>query len=450
MSIDISKLIQLEHNLKNCENDTELFYSIVNQTRELVDYEQALLLTPDLNSKLKTIAISDAVSVDSTSLFVQFINQLANTLYKKYDNLEIQQVNIQKDLDEELRKDLKEYSPSNILWIPLKTVKNSTEVEFYLILFKKEIPNEKEIEILKYLAQSYKFFLFANRKCSFATTLKNLNFNYKNKYFRYAVIAIFFLMLFPVKMSVLAPFEIQAKDPFVVTSPIEGAVDEIKVKPNDYIKKEQLIVKIKDTDLKNSYEIAKRKLDTVKAQLHTLKQASFYDMDKKSQIKELETQVELKEAELNYAKSQLEKTSIYSKDEGIAIINNPNEWTGKPLVTGERIFLIAKENKIEVKIMLAVSDALFLKDKAHVKIFLDNKVFESWDATVNHISYKPELTPENILSYKIIADFNDLKENEDIPQIGLRGTAKIYSDNVTLFFYLFRKPLTTLRQWLAW
>ena len=81
---------------------------------------------------------------------------------------------------------------------------------------------------------------------------------------------------------------------------------------------------------------------------------------------------------------------------------------------------------------------------------LDNKIFETWDAKISEIFYKPQVTPENIVSYKIIADFNDLKQNDEIPKIGLRGTAKIYSQNVTLFFYLFRKPITSLRQLIAW
>ena len=260
----------------------------------------------------------------------------------------------------------------------------------------------------------------------------------------------FLIMFIPIKMSVLAPFEIEAKEPLIISSPIEGAIEEIKIKPNEFVKKEQLLVKIKDTDLKNNYEIAQKRVDSILAELHTMQQAGFYDIDKKSQIKKLETEVELKQSELTFAKEQLEKTEIFAKQEGIAIINNPNEWQGKPVITGERIFLIAQKDKIEIKIMLAVKDALFLKENSDVKIFIDNKLFETWDAKVSHISYQPELTPENILSYKIIADFNDLKQNEEIPKIGLRGTAKIYSDDVSLFFYLFRKPITTLRQWLAW
>ena len=203
-------------------------------------------------------------------------------------------------------------------------------------------------------------------------------------------------------------------------------------------------------DFNNNYLVAKRTLDVANAQLHTVKQSSFFDATQKSQISQLESQVKLKEAELNFAQEQLGKTKIYAKEDGIAIINNPNDWKGKPVTTGERVFLIAKPQSIELKIMLPVSEAIFLEENALVKAFFDNDPTNSWSGKVKYVSYKPELTEQNILSYKITADFDDIKENGYIPSIGLRGTAKIYSKKVTLFFYLFRKPITAVRQWIGW
>lgn len=448
MSVDISKLIQLEHNLKQYENISQIYYAIVNQTREFVEYEQAVLVSPNINGKLKTDAISDVATVDSTSLFVQIINELSQNLYKKYNNEKIEVLNINSDIDETLKKELVSYTPSNVVWIPLKTYKNSIEIEYYLLLFRKNPFDKKELEVLNFLSQSYSHFLFAHRKCSFLKFMQK--FHIKSKYIKYSFLVLVLLMFLPVNMSVLAPFEVQAKKPFVVTSAIEGVIDEITVESNDKVTKGQLLVKMKQNDLQNHYEIRRRKLNTSKAKLHTLKQASFYDSEKKSQITQLEMDVKLAQAELNFAKSKLDKTMIYSKNDGIAIINNSSEWIGKPIVTGEKIFLIAKEEIVEVKIMLNVSDTIFLQKDADIKLFFDNTVFQSWDAKISYIAYKPELTPEGVLSYKIIADFTNIKKNEVVPKIGLRGTAKIYSNKVSLFFYLFRKPITSLRQWLAW
>ena len=302
--------------------------------------------------------------------------------------------------------------------------------------------------MLKHLSSSLSYFLFAMRNCGFFQTLKKISF--KNRYFKIALILIVVLMFLPVRLSVLAPLEVDAKNPYVVTSPLNGVIEEVKIFPNDKIEKEQLIVQFDDVDFKNNYLVAKRTLDVTNAELFSTKQSSFMDPKQKSQISQLENQVKLKEAELNFAKEQLDKTKIYAKEEGIAIINNPNDWKGKPVNTGERIFLIANPKSIELKIMLPVSDAIFLEENAIVKAFFDNDPLNSWKAKVKYISYKPELTEQNVLSYKIIAQFDDINENGYVPSIGLRGTAKIYSKKVSLFFYLFRKPITATRQWIGW
>lgn len=448
MESNVSKLLQLEHNCRKCESIRELYFQIVNSTRSLIDYSQAVLFTPDLKNKYRIVAISDISEIDSTSPYVQWLESVIEDLRKNEKAKDIFIVDIEKDLKIENLKSLYEYAPSNIIYVSLKNIKELEETDYVLVLFRENGWLENDILMLKHLSSSLAYFLFAMRNCGFFQTLKKISF--KNRYFKIALILIIALMFLPVRLSVLAPLEVDAKNPYVVTSPLNGVIEEVKIFPNDKIEKEQLIVQFDDVDFKNNYLVAKRTLDVTNAELFSTKQSSFLDPKQKSQISQLENQVKLKEAELNFAKEQLDKTKIYAKEEGIAIINNPNDWKGKPVNTGERIFLIANPNSIELKIMLPVSDAIFLEENAIVKAFFDNDPTNSWKAKVKYISYKPELTEQNVLSYKIIAQFDDINENGYIPSIGLRGTAKIYSKQVSLFFYLFRKPITATRQWIGW
>ena len=445
---NISKLLQLEHNCRNCESIKELYYQIVNETRNLVNYSQGVLLTIDFSGKYKVVGISDIPVVDSTSPYVQWIENIIIDLNNNEKSKDIFVVDTKTDLKQIDFKSMHEFSPSNILFIPLKSIKENREINYILLLFKEEGWLEKDILILKHLSSSLAYFLFAMRSTGISQILRKISF--KNKYLKISIFLLIILMFLPVKLSVLAPLEVEAKNPYVVTSPLNAVIEEVKVFPNDKIEKEQLLVKFDDVDFNNNYLVAKRTLDVANAQLHTVKQSSFFDATQKSQISQLESQVKLKEAELNFAQEQLGKTKIYAKEDGIAIINNPNDWKGKPVTTGERVFLIAKPQSIELKIMLPVSEAIFLEENALVKAFFDNDPTNSWSGKVKYISYKPELTEQNVLSYKITADFDDIKENGYIPSIGLRGTAKIYSKKVTLFFYLFRKPITSVRQWIGW
>lgn len=445
---NISKLLQLEHNCRNCESIKELYYQIVNETRSLVNYSQGVLLSIDFSGKYKVVGISDIPVVDSTSPYVQWIENIIIDLNNSEKSKDIFVVDTENDLKQIDLKSMHEFSPSNILFIPLKSIKENREINYILLLFKEEKWLEKDILILKHLSSSLAYFLFAMRSTGISQILKKISL--KNKYLKISIFLLIILMFLPVKLSVLAPLEVEAKNPYVVTSPLNAVIEEVKVFPNDKIEKEQLLVKFDDVDFNNNYLVAKRTLDVANAQLHTVKQSSFFDATQKSQISQLESQVKLKEAELNFAQEQLSKTKIYAKEDGIAIINNPNDWKGKPVTTGERVFLIAKPQSIELKIMLPVSEAIFLEENALVKAFFDNDPTNSWSGKVKYISYKPELTEQNVLSYKITADFDDIKENGYIPSIGLRGTAKIYSKKVTLFFYLFRKPITAVRQWIGW
>ena len=448
MESNVSKLLQLEHNCRKCESIRELYFQIVNSTRSLIDYSQAVLFTPDLKNKYRIVAISDISEIDSTSPYVQWLESVIEDLRKNEKAKDIFIVDIEKDLKIENLKSLYEYAPSNIIYVSLKNIKELEETDYVLVLFKENFWMENDVLMLKHLSSSLSYFLYAMRSVGLTQIFKKISF--KNKYIKPILITLFILMFLPVRLSVLAPLEVDAKNPYVVTSPLNGVVEEVKIFPNEKIQKNQLLVKFDDVDFNNNYLVANRTLDVTNAELFSTKQSSFLDPKQKSQISQLENQVKLKEAELAYSKEQLDKTKIFSKEEGIAIINNPNDWKGKPVSTGERIFLIADPYKIELKIMLPVNEAIFLEEGAIVKAFFDHDPINSWGAKVKYISYKSELTEQNILSYRITADFNDIQENGYVPSIGLRGTAKIYSKKVPLFFYLFRKPITAIRQWTGW
>ena len=79
-----------------------------------------------------------------------------------------------------------------------------------------------------------------------------------------------------------------------------------------------------------------------------------------------------------------------------------------------------------------------------VKVFLDINPMKSLEGKLLRASYQPSLSPEGILSYKLTASYEG--DANKLPRIGLRGTAKVYGSEVSVFYYLFRKPITFMRQ----
>ena len=142
------------------------------------------------------------------------------------------------------------------------------------------------------------------------------------------------------------------------------------------------------------------------------------------------------------------KYSIISAErEGIAVVEDFTDWQGRPVTIGEKILTIADPQRIEFQIFLPTKDSLLIKKEARVKVFLDSDPLNSLDGEVLRTSYKPALTAENILAYQIFAKLN---ENQgEVPRIGLRGTAKIYGEKTSIFYYIFRVPINLTRQFLG-
>jgi hypothetical protein len=445
MKINFSSILQLENDCRDSENSTQLNFTIVNNTSTVVQYEKAILLSQKKKNKYKIQTVSNISQIDKKSQYSQLIESLTNHIQKNQNPQSLFLINPQEDLSKEQYQELQDYEISNIAYIPIKREKYNNKVNSVLLLFRKENFSDDEKLILEHLSNTFSYFMLSEKnleKNAFISFLNSLG------YMKYLIILIIALMFIPVKMNVLAPLTIKPKDEHIVTAPIDGIIKEIYVSPNQFVNINDKLIKFDTTDSKNKYFIAQKSLELSKTTLHATKQDSFYNNDSKNRIIQLQAEVKLKESQATFEKSILEKSIIYAKKSGEIIIDNPLQLIGKNISVGQKLFSIANSENIEIEIMLQVSDAIFIKKGYEAKIFLDNNPIKSYNATIENISYKPQIDETNTLAYKITANFDDTLD--EIPNIGLKGTAKIYSQEVTLFFYLFRKPITKTRQIIGW
>ncbi|MDX1353582.1 MAG: HlyD family secretion protein, partial [Thiomicrorhabdus sp.] len=187
-----------------------------------------------------------------------------------------------------------------------------------------------------------------------------------------------------------------------------------------------------------------------KAELTTAQRGGFLNKNDKSKLAELQANVDLKATEMAYAKELLQKTQLTAPDAGIVIMNDPKEWEGRPVQIGEKILSIANPKRFELEVQLPVKDFIVLNHKTPVRLFLDSDPLNPLDVNILYMTYMPEVTPQGILAYKLVARFHNDETSLKSVRIGMRGTAKLYGESVTLFYYLFRRPITSVRQWLGW
>lgn len=437
----LSALLQLEGMARSAQSDKALQFLIVNETRKLINYRQAFLFSARgrQKKKFKVEAASSLSVIDQNSPFIDWLNRIVATIVKKKDPGIIQPIDAN-STDGEFKEGWQEYSLPFVLWSPL-TLPDGTVIGG-LWLARETAWTENEITLIKRLSDAYAHAWGAllGRKYFFDDSKLK-------KYLPLAIIALIFLCgLIPVRMSVLAPVEIVAKNPMIISAPIDGVIADIPLAPNSRVKKSDSLLLYEDTALRNQFEIAKKSLSVTQAELRKAKQAAFGDRKSKADIALLESELELGRAELNYAKELLSQVEVTAEKAGILIYTDKDEWIGRSVKIGERIMEIADPEHIKLKVELPVADAIVLNQGADIDIFLDIAPLNSMSAVLTETTYNAEITASDVLAYRLYAEFTD--QNNDL-RIGLQGTAKIYGDKVPLFFYLFRRPISAVRQFIG-
>ncbi|CAK0754245.1 hypothetical protein CCP1ISM_5690001 [Azospirillaceae bacterium] len=170
---------------------------------------------------------------------------------------------------------------------------------------------------------------------------------------------------------------------------------------------------------------------------------AFQDPASQAALAVLQSQIALRRAEVAYAASLLERIEVRAERDGIAVFGDANELRGRPVMTGERVMTIADPASAEIAIALPAGDATILEPGAPVRMFLNVAPLEPVAATLYQSGYDVQMTAEGILAYRLKAR---LDPGVAPPRIGLRGTAKLYGGETSLFQYLLRRPLAAVRR----
>jgi hypothetical protein len=198
--------------------------------------------------------------------------------------------------------------------------------------------------------------------------------------------------------------------------------------------------------VRNRKEVALKSLAVAQADYLRETQKSFGDDASKAELAAYNAKFKEKAAEAQYSADLLNRSIVTAPEAGIVVYSDPNDWLGRPVQTGERIVQIANPKYIEISISLPVNDAINLEPGAKVKMYLNASPFDTLEGTVTQSSYEPFLVPEGFVAYRLKAD---PLAGENLPRIGLKGTAKIYGAWRPFIYHVLRKPLSVVRRTLG-
>ncbi|MGQ7248415.1 HlyD family efflux transporter periplasmic adaptor subunit [Halomonas sp. V046] len=251
------------------------------------------------------------------------------------------------------------------------------------------------------------------------------------------------LALVRVPLTTRAPVEVVPQAPFVVTAPLAGVVERIVVPPGAAVSPGDALVQFVDVALESDYDVAQRKVEVAEAKMFRVQQAAIRDPQAKRELALAESERQLAGTERDYARAMLDKTVIHAVRPGIALYSDPKDWVGRPVDVGEALMQVADPEHVEFRLQVPAEDAATLSPNALVDVFLDAAPLEPIQAHVARAAYKAEPDAAGIAVFGVTAV---AESGSWTPRLGLRGTARLHGAKVSLFYYLFRRPLVALRQ----
>ncbi|MDZ7842935.1 MAG: HlyD family efflux transporter periplasmic adaptor subunit [Gammaproteobacteria bacterium] len=429
--------MQLEAEARRAESVKALQFLIANDTRRLVSYRQAYVLEAR-HSRYRTEAISSLGVVDRNAPAVRWTDAVVSA---QMDTLETSRVQllVAEDVPQSLGRDWPSFSFPHAAMCPLFTPAGDPLAVLWIN--RDEPFTDAEHALLARLGETYGHAWRALN--GGAVKRRNLPFRWIGLAVMLATVAAMFL---PVRMTALAPAQVAATEPNIVAAPLSGVINEVLVAPNTRVEAGEPLFRFEPVDLRNEHAIAERRLDVARAAYRQAQSGAFQSNDSRARLAQLEAEVNLREIERDYARERLDRVTVTAQRPGLVVYSDPSDWEGRPVDVGERVMEIVSSSAVHLRIDLPVADAIVIEQGAEVEMFLDSDPLDPRRATVTSASYVAEKTAADVLAFPLKAG---LAEAEAPPRIGLRGTAKIYGQQTTLFYYLFRRPISSARQFIG-
>lgn len=441
---DLARLVVIQNRAHEAETAQEFAIFATNQSHELSPFFQSICWHRNTLNSVEVMAVSGVSSIDSSAIIVRFMVKLVKA-FLAMEGSDKPSILGLKDVSGALKDDWVEMMPPYCQWLPF-TKNDRTEAG--LLIFYEQPINRKRQVLFEPLSVTFSHIWYGlpeNRKKT-KGILGRLTRSSIAKWVIFAcVIAI---LAIPVRESALAPAQIVATKPAVVGSTISGVIKHIHIQPNEFVNRGDLLVSLDATEAVSSLEIAEKELESARTESLIASQRAFSSEDAKAEVALLKSRTKTSELKVSQAKSLLERTRIYAARDGIAIYTDEYEFLGQKVDIGQRIMLLADVNSVELDVSMPVGDTIDFRVGDKVSLFLNTDPARPVSAQLRQTSYEPRTGDNGEFVFLLKANFEDTKFRG---RIGWAGTAKVYSsDRVSLFMYIFRRPIASARRFFGW
>lgn len=424
----------------NAPNKETLAFIIVNDTHKLFKYERSILWEWD-EGKPKQIAVSGHHAIYKETEFAQKSKRLLAHLKEP----DVPQVLTEASFTEEgsLLKELYPKEERLLYWVPIK-IGEELRLGLWLELPPLEAgsPRNTNEEL---------HFLYHNLAPGFAAAWGKFDTHRfwkkvktrKELWFYGLLTAAIVLFAVRVPLRVAAPCEVVPIDPIVVAAPLDGIVEKVVVVPGQTVKEGALLFSYDKRVPEQELKTAQNQVGIAQAELQRASTLGLSDPKSLSEVEVLQLKLKKDEIALALAETQAAKLDVEAPAPGVVMIDDPEEWRGRPVRVGEKVLTLSDPKKTRLRIWVPEGDNVQINRSIPVRINLHVAPESEYEAHLNFISFESKIGEGEVPAYMAEADW------ETPPQevkLGLKGTAILYGENVSLFYFLVRKPWSTFRR----
>jgi len=436
----LAAINQLSLQAYTAANIEILKFKILNETQQLLFYNRAMLCVIRAQKRAEIIGISGQTTVNKKSELIELLQHLLKNL-KELDKIKkLDSSSFSTKASQDWTAYSQEKTKPNVCWVPL--YRDKTNVVGLWLERWQEQPSwfDYEIELLGFLSMAYGA---AWRQMQPKWTLQIL---LKFPWHMLAMAMTVACLFIHVPLRVVAPCEIAAKQPIIATAPLDGVIAEVMVKNGDYVQQGQLLFSYQKMVLLQNLSAQKNELQYSKAQLDRAVVLSQKRAENLAQIAGLTLQVEKQKAIYDLMRYQTDKLDYFSPRQGTIVLDDAEQWRGRPTAIGEKILLIADQKETKIKIWIPESDNITLHRDRPIKIILNIHPDKTLFAKVSSIASYSRIDDRGVPSFLAEAQWI---EDKEYPKLGLKGTAVLYGEKVTLLYWIVRRPWTVLRNFIG-
>lgn len=275
--VHLATLTHLEGQIRVAKTIPELQFLSVNETRRLVPYDQAYLLSPagGDSDAYRVVCASSVAIVEREAPVIRWLEQMTHALRQEQPGNE-PKILTEETCPETCREGWREYVRGHVLWCPLQ---HPDDTVLGIWWFERESSwEENDVAILHRLAGS---FAYAWKAVAQRSRIWPAKIKTPSAWLIGA--AIVAALCVPVRVSTVAPVKVMANEPTIVSAPMDGVIAEVLVPPNTVVAQARPLFRYEDTNLRNQFQVAEKQLAVAEAEHAQAIQGGFADPQRKAE-----------------------------------------------------------------------------------------------------------------------------------------------------------------------